>query len=75
MPNDYTGIKRVRQLNGQKFIDDFHSAHTVCASPELTGCFLQVSKQDVWRCARDCKINYTMTIAIYKNNRMVMLIS
>jgi hypothetical protein len=62
MPNDYSGTKIVRPLNGQQFIDDFNECAVIWVFLPWCQRYLSVQKSDVWFAARGCKIRYKMTI-------------
>jgi TolB-like protein len=74
MPNDYSGIKKVRALNGQKFIDDFRKHHTIVVYAKRSTEFFEVRKEEVWRTARRSMIGYYLSTEIYTNGREVMVI-
>lgn len=74
MANDYTGIKQVRETNGQKFIDDFNTISTIVVYAHATKVFITVLKQDVWSLARLNKIGYTLSKDVFANSREVMVI-
>lgn len=74
MPNDYSGIKQVREHNGQNFIDDFRSVNDIVVYPYATQRSFRVLKQDVWDRAKTGKLHYVMTTEVFVNGRMVMQI-
>lgn len=70
--NMSVSIKKVRELNGQKFIDDFRSVHTVMAS--TSGYYFRILKREVMEHAENSKVHYCMTDKIFKKKRIVMVI-
>lgn len=54
----YTGIKKVRDLNGQQFIDDLKHAQTILVMAVNTGISFRVDKTELWDMARTKKIKY-----------------
>lgn len=69
----YTRIKKVRQNNGQKFIDCFKRLYTIGVYSK-SGDFYVVKKSHVWENAESSKIEYYLTDLIYANRRIVMVI-
>jgi hypothetical protein len=73
MPNDYSGIKQVRNVNGQRWIDDFKRSQVVVLLP--SGLFFEVRKADVWRVARTWRIVYSIFDDLYVRKREVFAIT
>lgn len=70
----YIEVKKVRAVNGQQFIDDFKSIHTVMAYASSSKLFLEVPRWRVWEDAKTQKIKYFVTTEIFKNERKVIVI-
>lgn len=68
MPNDYTGIKQVRAVNGQRWIDDFKRLQSIVMMLP-GGLFFEVRKADVWRAARRWRVNYSIYDDLYQRKR------
>lgn len=73
MPNDYSGIKKVRAVNGQVFINDFLPVTRVVVMLPA-GTFFEVRKAEVWRTARRVKLIYEMTDRLYMRRQLVLCI-
>ncbi len=73
MPNDYSGIKQVREMNGQQFIEDFKSHNTVGVLLPA-GTFFEIRKSDLWSEARTRRVAYVRTDSVFANGRVVMAI-
>lgn len=69
----YTGIKQVRALNGQEFIDDFKKIHSFVVWTKYSS-FFEVKKRDVWRIAKTRKVEYTIDRDLYVVKRKSMII-
>ncbi len=70
----FTGIKEVRNKNGQQFIDDFKKYKTVVVMPQYTKGFYIALRSDVWEYAKDRKLLYLIRNDVFKNQREVMVI-
>ncbi len=73
MPNDYSGTKKVRALNGDQFLKDFRAISTIVAFLPA-GTFLEVGKQVVWREALRVHFTYKLSNSVYANGRTVMVL-
>lgn len=71
----YTGVKKVREHNGQQFIDDFRRCRgsIVCYVP-ATSQFFAVLRMDVWRKALQGKVHYMISQEVYKVKRDTIVI-
>jgi hypothetical protein len=74
MPNDYSGIKQVRAINGQRWIDDFKQISGVVVMLP-SGLFFEVRKGDVWRTARRWRVVYSVLDDLYTRKRNVFAIT
>lgn len=74
MPNDYSGIKKVREVNGQRWIDDFKRLHTVVLV-HPNGIFFEVRKNEVWDTAKYTRLVYSIYTDLYRNRREVFAIT
>lgn len=71
----YTEIKKVREINGQQFIDDFKRLHTIVAWCANTGTTFAVQRWEVWEAAKSTKLLYITSTDVYKNRREVIVIT
>lgn len=74
MPNDYSGIKQVRGVNGQKWIDDFKRLDTIVLILP-NGIFFEVRKNEVWDTAKHTRLVYSIYTDLYRNGREVFVIT
>jgi len=74
MPNDYTGIKKVRGVNGKRWISDFKRLHTIVVMLP-GGVFFEVKKSEVWGEARHTRLVYSIRTDLYKNKKEVFVIT
>jgi len=74
MPNDYSGIKRVREINGKRWISDFKRIHTIVVMLP-SGLFFEVRKMEVWREARGSRIVYSVLNDLYTVKKDVFVIT
>lgn len=70
----YKGIKRVREMNGQAFIDDFFRARVILTRTDQTLSYFEVRKKEVWETAKQGNIYYTMDICPFVVPRTCMTI-
>lgn len=70
----YTDIKKVREINGQQFIDDFKKTRSFITVPYCTGCSFELRKNDVWEMAKENSIDYIMDYCPYAVKRICMTI-
>jgi len=68
-------IKKVRQFNGEKFLDDLKSVRDVMVIPEKSNVYLHITKRGLLREAETCKIVYYITDEIFKVKRNAMVIT
>lgn len=68
-------IKKVRQFNGERFLDDLKSVRDVMVIPEKSNAYLHISKKELLREAGTCKIVYYITDEIFKVKRNVMVVT
>jgi len=68
MPNDYSGIKQVRAINGDRWITDFKRLSSVVVLLP-SGLFYEVRKADVWRTARRWRVVYSILDNLYIRRR------
>lgn len=66
-------MKKVRENNGQIFIDDFKKVSEVMARTE-TGKYFKILRRDVWESAMEGRVSYMLTRDIYIVRRMVMVV-
>lgn len=74
MPNDYSGTKKVRAINGQRWIDDFKRLRLVVVMLP-TGIWFEVKKIEVWREARTTRLVYSIMDNLYRSKRSVFVIT
>lgn len=74
MTNNYSGIKKVREINGQRWIDDFKRLRTVVVMLP-SGVFFEVQKIEVWREAKSIRLVYSIFTTLYRNKREVFTIT
>lgn len=70
----YVGMKEVRKINGQQFIDDFLRHSTFLVSPLNTNYYFTASKQEIWERAKLGKIHYVVSTEIFSNLRSCIVI-
>lgn len=70
----YSGIKKVREMNGQKFIDDFNRTRTFLSLPYCTSYPYELRKREVWESAKGNQIEYDMNYCPYVTTRVCMTI-
>jgi hypothetical protein len=70
----YTEIKKVREINGQQFIDDFKRVRTVVAYCYNTVDTFQIQRWEVWERAKAKKLHYFMSTDVYANRTEVLVI-
>lgn len=69
----YNGIKEVRKMNGQGFIDDYKRCITMVEF-EWANSYMAVNKSAIWNLAKTNKIRYMVIDAATENrvNRMII---
>lgn len=71
----YTGTKKVREHNGQQFIDDFRRCRgTIVCYVMATGDYFAVLRMDVWQKALQGKVHYMILNEVYKVKRDTIVI-
>jgi hypothetical protein len=70
----YTDIKKVREMNGQQFIDDFKRVHTVGAYAYNSESFFTTQRRELWESAKVKKLHYMISRDVYVNSREVIII-
>lgn len=74
MANTYNEPDKIRQHNGQQFIDDFKRAKTIIVFAYNSETTFEVQKQDVWDIAKQMKLHYNMDYCPYTIHRTCMTI-
>jgi hypothetical protein len=67
-------IKKIKQFNDQKFLDDLKSVRDVMVIPTQSNAYLRVTKKDLLKEAQTGKIVYYLTDKIFVVKRMAMVV-
>jgi len=67
-------IKKIKQFNDQKFLDDLKSVRDVMVIPTQSNAYLRVAKKDLLKEAQTGKIVYYLTDKIFVVKRMAMVV-
>ena len=67
-------IKKIRQVNGQQFIDDLARVSEVMTRPTDTGEYFYLRKSDVRKAAMSVEIQYYITTHIFIVKRETMVV-
>jgi len=74
MPNTYDEPNKVRQHNGQQFIDDFKKAKTILVFAYNTENQFEIKKQDLWNFAKVKKVHYSMKYCPFVQPRICLTV-
>lgn len=67
-------LKKIREYNDDKFIEDIKRVHTILVWASDTEWYFKTTKREVLREAETSKIHYQLSNKIYRNRREVMVI-
>jgi len=67
-------IKKIKQFNDQKFLDDLKRVRDVMVMPKQSNVYLHISKKELMREAAEAKIIYYISDHIFKVKRDVMVL-
>ena len=67
-------IKKIREHNSQKFLDDLKRVREIMVYTEHTNTYFQILKKDLLRDAETNAITYYITDKIFVSKREVMVI-
>jgi hypothetical protein len=68
-------VKKIKESNPQKFLDDLKAASSVMVITKVSNAYLTVKKSELKKEAENYKIHYYMTTAIFRVKRLVMVVT
>lgn len=69
----YTETKKVREMNGDQFVNDFKRLYSIGMITK-SGDFFHIKKSELWKVAKGEKITYYLTDKIFVSKRTTMVI-